>query len=110
MKDYLIVVVNIIEPITTIESLFNPSWEHVMQHDMDSISNNDIWTLEELPLGKWPITSKWVYKTKVNVQGEVENFKVWIVARGFGQTHDLDYFETFAPILRWEKAKLVVAS
>jgi hypothetical protein len=52
LKDYLIVIVNIVEPITTIESLFHPSWEHAMQHDMNSISKNDIWTLEELPLGK----------------------------------------------------------
>jgi hypothetical protein len=54
-----------------------------MQHEMNSISKNDTWTLEKLPLGEQPITSRWVYKTKVNVEGEVQKLKMRIVARNF---------------------------
>jgi hypothetical protein len=32
---------------------------------------------------KKPITSKWVYKNKVNVQSEVEKLKAQIVVKGF---------------------------
>jgi hypothetical protein len=39
--------------------------------------------LKELPPRKQPIISKWVYKNKVNVQGEVEKLKAQIVVRGF---------------------------
>jgi hypothetical protein len=58
--------------------------------------------LKELLPRKQPITSKWVYKNKVNVQGEVEKLKVQIVVRGFEQIHSLNYFETFALVIRWE--------
>jgi hypothetical protein len=54
-----------------------------MQHEMNSISKNETWTLEKLHLGKQPITSRWVYKTKFNVKGEVQKLKMWIVTRGF---------------------------
>jgi hypothetical protein len=54
-----------------------------MQHEMNSISKNDTWTLEKFPLGEQPITLRWVYKTKVNVKGEVQKLKMRIVARSF---------------------------
>jgi hypothetical protein len=50
-----------------------------MQHEMDSISKSETWTLEKLPPGKRPITSRWVYKTKVITKGKVQKLKMWIV-------------------------------
>nr|GEY69397.1 putative reverse transcriptase, RNA-dependent DNA polymerase, Gag-polypeptide of LTR copia-type [Tanacetum cinerariifolium] len=45
-------------------------WRNVMQQEIKALEKNGTWTLEELPEGKRPIDSKWVYKTKFKSNGE----------------------------------------
>ena len=54
------------------------------------------------------IGSKWVFKRKVNANGEVERHKARLVAQGFSQKYGLDY-ETFSPVVRFESIRSVIA-
>jgi len=45
------------------------------------------------------VASGWVYKANGNAQGEVERFKVWLVAKGLSQIILQDYDEIFAPVV-----------
>ena len=63
----------------------------------------------ELPLNKKPIALKWVYKVKVNADGEIVRHKARLVAKGFLQKAGIDYGEVYAPIARMETIRLVVA-
>jgi len=54
-----------------------------MEEEMHSIEKNDTWELVELPRGKKVVGSKWVYKTKFNVDGTIERHKASIVTKGF---------------------------
>jgi hypothetical protein len=49
------------------------------------IHKNQTWQLVDLPLGKKPITTKWVYKVKIHVDGTTKKFKARLMARGFQQ-------------------------
>lgn len=71
-----------------------------MQEEMDSIQRNDTWKLIEFPHDNKNISTKWVYKTKINNDGSVERHKARLVAKGFTQTYGIDYEETFVPIER----------
>jgi hypothetical protein len=42
-----------------------------MVEEMDSLHKNDTWDLLELPSGRNPFGSKWVFKKKMNVAGKV---------------------------------------
>jgi hypothetical protein len=42
---------------------------------MESLKNNETWDLFELPNGRKPVSSKWVFKKKLNATGQVEKFK-----------------------------------
>nr|GEU60368.1 ribonuclease H-like domain-containing protein [Tanacetum cinerariifolium] len=61
---------------------------------------NDTWYLVDLPFGRKPIGSKWVFKIKCKSDGEVDRFKARVVAKGFGQKEGLDYEETFSPVVK----------
>nr|GEY25946.1 putative reverse transcriptase, RNA-dependent DNA polymerase, Gag-polypeptide of LTR copia-type [Tanacetum cinerariifolium] len=75
-------------------------WWNAMQQEIKALKKNGTWTLEELPKGKRPIDSKWVYKTKFKSNGEVERYKAILVAKGCTQRKGVDYHETFAPVVK----------
>lgn len=56
-----------------------------MQDELDALDANNTWDITELPTGKRPIASKWVYKIKYKPNGDVDRFKARLVAKGFNQ-------------------------
>ncbi|MCO5558422.1 hypothetical protein L7F22_012004 [Adiantum nelumboides] len=58
------------------------------------------WELVPLPKGKKPIGCRWVYKVKHNSDGSVSKYKARFVARGYAQTYDNYYEETFALVAK----------
>jgi hypothetical protein len=63
------------EPVSMTEALNNPKWISAMIEEPNSIENNDTWSLVNLPHDKKAIDVKWVFKVKVNSQGEVTRHK-----------------------------------
>jgi len=73
-------------------------WECAMQEEYDSLMTNNTWTLVPLLVSRKLASCKWVFKIKQGTNGEVERYKARLVARGFTQTYEVDYDETFAPV------------
>lgn len=46
-----------------------------MDDEIAAIERNDTWEWRELPKGQKTIGVKWVYKTKLKENGEVDKFK-----------------------------------
>ena len=74
-----------------------------------AIERNHTWKLTELPKGQKTIGVKWVYKTKLKENGEVEKYKARLVAKGYEQEFGIDYKEVFAPVARHDTIRLVIA-
>jgi Reverse transcriptase (RNA-dependent DNA polymerase) len=62
-----------------------------------------------LPKGHKPIGVKWVYRKKMNVQGEVERYKARLVAKGYKKKAGIDYEVVFAPVARMETIRLLIS-
>ncbi|KAK8676510.1 hypothetical protein V6N13_142084 [Hibiscus sabdariffa] len=58
-----------------------------MRSEMDSMSDNQVWTLVEPPEGIKPIGWKWVFKKKTDMDGNVQTYKGQLVAKGYQQIH-----------------------
>ena len=58
---------------------------------------------------KKPIDVKWVFKTKLKLDGSIAKHKARLVAKGFMQQEGLDYTDVFAPVARLETVKLIMS-
>ncbi|GKF76072.1 zinc finger, CCHC-type containing protein, partial [Tanacetum coccineum] len=76
---------------------------------MDSIMGNNTWVLAKLPLGCKPLGCKWIFKRKVKVDGTIKKFKARLVIQGFRQNSWIDYFDTYAPVIRISTIRLLIA-
>jgi len=71
-----------------------------MADEIQSLEDNQTWTIEDLPLGKKPINCKWVYKVNYNSDGSIERFKARLVVRGDHQLEGFDFNKTFASMAK----------
>ncbi|KAJ7980732.1 Retrovirus-related Pol polyprotein from transposon TNT 1-94 [Quillaja saponaria] len=95
---------------TTFESAVKESkWQKAMNDEIEAIEKNDTWELSELPKGHKTIGVKWVFKTKLRENGEVDKYKARLVAKGYKQEYGVDYTEVFAPVARHDTIRLVIA-
>jgi hypothetical protein len=54
-----------------------------------------------IPLNKRPITTKWVFKLKVEANSRFDKHKSRLVAQVYEKQHDIDFHETFALVIKW---------
>ncbi|KAK8613675.1 hypothetical protein V6N13_101432 [Hibiscus sabdariffa] len=100
------------EPKTYQEAVSSPDsekWLEAMRSEMDSMSENQVWTLVEQPEGIKPIGCKWVFKKKTNMDGNVQTYKGRLVAKGFRQIHGVDYDETFSLVAMIKSIRILLA-
>jgi hypothetical protein len=80
-----------------------------MDEEMAALDANRTWELVPLLEGKKAIGCKWVYKMKHNSDGSISRYKPRLVAKGYAQTHGIDYEETFAPVAKMATMRVVIA-
>ena len=51
----------------------------------------------------------WMYKVKQNSDGSISRYKTRLVAKGYAQTHGIDYEETFAHVVKMAMVRSVIA-
>jgi Reverse transcriptase (RNA-dependent DNA polymerase) len=63
---------------------------------------NQVWNLVDLPEGVRLIKNKWVFKRKLDVDGNLTTYKARLVAKGFKQIQRVDYDETFSSMVMFK--------
>ncbi|XP_037494074.1 TPR and ankyrin repeat-containing protein 1, partial [Jatropha curcas] len=70
-----------------------------MQEELNQFEINQVWKLVSRPKNHSVIGSKWVFRNKLDEQGNVVRNKARLVALGYNQEEGIDFDETFAPVL-----------
>ncbi|GJX05503.1 retrotransposon protein, putative, ty1-copia subclass [Tanacetum coccineum] len=89
--------------------LESKKWLDAMNVEMQSMKDNDVWVLVELPPNARTVGSKWLFKKKTDMDGAVYIFKARLVAKGFTQTYGVDYEETFSPVADIRAIRILIA-
>jgi transposase InsO family protein len=98
-----------IEPNYFEEANKDEFWNKAMNEELDQIEKNDTWELVPRPKNKNVIGTKWVFRNKLNEDGQVTRNKARLVCKGYAQIEGIDFEETFSPVARMEAIQLLLA-
>lgn len=81
------------------------SWKEAINDELGSMKANNTWVaVNSVPEGRKSINSKWVFTVKDDGRN-----KARLVAKGCSQRPGFDYLETFAPVVRMESVRTILA-
>ncbi|GKE10599.1 retrotransposon protein, putative, ty1-copia subclass [Tanacetum coccineum] len=80
-----------------------------MNAEMQSMKDNQVWRLVDLPPNGKIVGSKWLFKKKTDIDGNVHTYKARLVAKGFTQTYGVDYEETFSPVADIRAIRILIS-
>ncbi|GJW40335.1 retrotransposon protein, putative, ty1-copia subclass [Tanacetum coccineum] len=84
-------------------------WIDAMNAEIQSMMDNMIWVLVDLPPGCKTVGSKWIFKKKTNMDGIVHTYKARLVAKGYTQLYGVDYEETFSPVADIRAIRILIS-
>nr|GEY29748.1 hypothetical protein [Tanacetum cinerariifolium] len=84
-------------------------WLNAMNVEMQSMKDNEVWVLVELPPDGKTVGSKWLFKKKTDMDENVHIYKARLVAKVFTQTSRIDYEETFSPVADLRAIRILIA-
>src|SRR6202522_1703715 len=80
-----------------------------MDAEIDQLTKQGTYKMVDLPPDQKAIASKWVFRIKRDHNGKIVKHKARLVAKGFSQIPGIDFVETFAPVMRLETFRLLMA-
>ena len=80
-----------------------------MNEELEQIEKNNTWELVPRPNDKNVIGTNWIFKNKLNENGDVIRNKERLVCKGYSQQEGIDFEETFAPVARLEAIRMFLA-
>ncbi|GJY97359.1 retrotransposon protein, putative, ty1-copia subclass [Tanacetum coccineum] len=80
-----------------------------MNTEMQSLKDNQVWYLVDLPSNSRTVGCKWLFKKKTDIDGNVHTFKARLVEKGYTQTYKADYGETLSPVADIRAIRILLA-
>ena len=84
-------------------------WNKAMDEELHQIEKNETWELVPRPRYKNVISTNWVFRNKLNEDGEVARSKARLVCKGYTQVEGIDFEETFFQVSIMEAIQLILS-
>ena len=79
-----------------------------MQEELNQFERNKEWTLVPIPKSYPIISTKWVFRNKLDEQDAITRNKARLVAKGYNQEEGIDFDETFTLVARLEAIRMLL--
>ncbi|GKB44070.1 retrotransposon protein, putative, ty1-copia subclass, partial [Tanacetum coccineum] len=103
---------NLGEPANYKAALLDPEsdkWLNAMNVEIQSMKDNKVSELVDLPPNGKIVGHKWLFKKKTDMDGALHTYKARLVAKGFTQTLRIEYEETFSPVAYIRAIRILIA-
>lgn len=89
---------------------FSLSYSCVIRYPLPpAVPYTGTWDLVPPSTSQNVVSCKWVVRIKCNLDGSIDKFKACLVAKGFFyQRPDIDYFETYSPVVKATTIRIVL--
>ncbi|GJZ14399.1 retrotransposon protein, putative, ty1-copia subclass [Tanacetum coccineum] len=84
-------------------------WIDAMNAKIQSMIDNMVWVLVDLPPNCKTVGSKWIFKKKTDIDDIVHTYKARLVAKGYTQLYGVDYEETFSPVADIRAIRILIS-
>ena len=101
--------ISVLEPKDIHSALDDSYWIMAMHDELSQFNRNHVWDLVPKPTHQGIIGTKWIFRNKLDEDGNVVRNKARLVAPGYTQEEGIDYDETFAPVARLEAICMLLA-
>jgi hypothetical protein len=98
------------EPTSYQQAISSPEskqWLSAIKDELDMITSKKVISFVPRSPSFNIIPSRWVFKIKRDVNGNVLKYKARLVAKGYAQLYGFDYTDTFAPTLHTQSLRLL---
>lgn len=96
------------EPTSVTQALKDEKWRKAMSLEFDAQTVNHTWDLVPSAPNQNVVGCRWVFTLKYLPNGVLDRYKARLVAKGFHQQYDIDYSETFSPVIKSTTIRLVL--
>ncbi|GKE94729.1 retrotransposon protein, putative, ty1-copia subclass [Tanacetum coccineum] len=84
-------------------------WLEAVNIEMQSMKDNQVWVLDDLPPNGQTVGSEWLFKKNTDMDGNVHTFKAHLVIKGYTLTYGVEYGETFSIITDIKAIRILLA-
>ncbi|KAL5483092.1 hypothetical protein ACEPAI_8321 [Sanghuangporus weigelae] len=85
-----------------------PLWENTIKEELGALEAAETWEKGLASKGANIIGSKWVFKVKKNSSGKPVCYKARLVAQGFSQVPEVNFFEMYAPVTKLSTVRMIL--
>ena len=75
-------------------------WKQACAEELEKFVRQNLFSTVDKPTGRKVVECKWVFKTKLDEDGQIERYKARLVAQGFLQIPRVNFDETFILVIR----------
>ncbi|GJS72726.1 retrotransposon protein, putative, ty1-copia subclass [Tanacetum coccineum] len=88
---------------------FYNKWLDAMNAEIQSMIDNMVWVLVDLPPNCKTVGSKWNFKKNADKDGIVHTYKARLVTKGYTQLYGVYYEETFSPVADIRAIRILIS-